>query len=112
MFTLDVKEVRRQYNTLSALITRENCDNTITNLTTKARKISSNEIVQIYSERHGMIIDAISISKNNLVFLMIIDRFQGTLELSPYIHIKEPNGQIVATWNIKDEVVTFHPLLK
>lgn len=108
MFTLDIKKVRRQYNTLSALIKRENCDNTITDLTTKARKISSEEIVQIYSERHGTIIDAISIPKNNLVFIMIIDRFQDTLELSPYIHIKEPNGKIVVTWNIKDEAVTFH----
>lgn len=112
MFTLDVKEVRRQYNMLSALITRENCDDTITDLTTKAKKISSEEIVQIYSERHGMIIDAITIPRNNSVFLMIIDRFHNKLELSPYIHIKEPNGQIVVTWNIKDEVVTFHPLLK
>lgn len=108
MFTLDIKEVRRQYNIISALITRENCNNTI-NLETKVRKISSEEIVQIYSERYGILIDAVSIHQKNLVFLMIIDRLQGTLELSPYIHIKDQNGKVVLTWNIKDEIVTFLP---
>ena len=108
MFTLDIKTLHNEYNTLSALVTKVN-RNPLTDVIARARKISEEDIVQLFSERHGGVINATTKSVANLLFTIILDETNGVLELSPYIHIKQ-NGIIVLTWNIKDDIVTYLPI--
>lgn len=108
MFTIDIKKIRNEYNTLSNLVIKVN-RNPLTDIITRARKISEEDIVQVFSEQHGGVINAITKVVGNLTFVITLDETNGVLELSPYIHIKEPNGKIVLTWNIKDDIVTFLP---
>lgn len=108
MFTLDIKALHNEYNTLSALVTKVN-RNPLTDVIARARKISEEDIVQVFSERHGGVINATTKVVGNLLFVIILDETNGVLELSPYIHIKQ-NGIIVMSWNIKDDIVTYLPI--
>lgn len=109
MFTIDTKAIRYEYNTLLALVEKLNNNTFEKDLTTRAKQISGEDIVQVFSERHGGVINATTKVIGNLSFIIILDKTNDVLELSPYIHIKEPNGKIVLTWNIKDEIVIFLP---
>lgn len=109
MFTIDTKKIRYDYNTLSALVTKVN-RNPLTDVITRARQISGENIEQVFSERHGGMTNAVRKRVGNALFVIFLDDTNGVLELSPYIHIKEPNGKIVLTWNIKDEIITYLPI--
>lgn len=109
MFTIDTRKIRNEYNNLAIQVNNHNCNPLDLDLTTRAKQISGEDIVQVFSERHGGVINAMTKVIGNLTFIIILDETNGVLELSPYIHIKEPNGKIVLTWNIKDEIVTFLP---
>ena len=109
MFTFDTKEIRNEYNNLATQVDNLNFNPLGLDLITRAKTISGEDIVQVFSERHGGVISAITKVVGNLTFIIILDETNDVMELSPYIHIKEPNGRIVLTWNIKDEIVTFLP---
>ena len=109
MFTIDTKKIRYDYNTLSALVNEESNEPMWVNIYQRVSKITQDKIMQVYSERHGRVINAVTKTIGNATYLIIVDEEVEKLELSPYIHIKEPNGKIVLTWNIKDEIVIFLP---
>ena len=112
MFTFDIKAIRNEYENLSLLVEKANNTKTKKCLNTKARAISNEDIQQIFSEQHGGVVDAMTKSTDNAVFTIILDSIKDELVLSPYINIKDPNGVVVITWNIKDETMTLLPLLK
>ena len=112
MFTFDIKAIRNEYGNLSLLVEKANNTKTKKCLTAKARAISNEDIQQIFSEQHGGVVDAMTKSTDNAVFTILLDNTKGELSLSPYINIKDPNGIVVMTWNIKNETMTFLPLLK
>lgn len=110
MFTIDIKALRNEYNTLSALVEKLNNNTFEKDLTTRAKQINGENFVQVFSERYGSVINVMTKVIGNLTFIIILDETNDVLELSPYIHIKDPNGKIVLTWNIKDEIVTYLPI--
>ena len=112
MFTFDIKAIRNEYENLSLLVEKANNTKTKKCLNTKVRAISNEDIQQIFSEQHGGIVDAMTKSTDNAIFTILLDNTKGELSLSPYINIKDPNGIVVMTWNIKNETMTFLPLLK
>lgn len=105
MFTFDIKAIRNEYKNLSLLVEKENNTASEKDLTAMARVISNEDIQQIFSEQHGGIVDAISKTTDNAVFVII-------LELSQFVGIKDTNGVIVIIWNIEDETMALLPLLK
>lgn len=109
MFAIDIKTIRNHYNTLLEDIAKVNSDKTIKDLTTKAKTISEEGMTQVYNSKHGMVMDVVTKTINNTIFTIILNNLQDKLELSQYIHIKDHNGQIILTWNIKDEVVIYMP---
>lgn len=109
MFTIDTKAIRYEYYNLAKQVNNLNCNPLDLDLITRAKQISGNDIVQVFSERHGRVINTMTKVVGNVTFIIILVETNDTLELSPYIHIKEPNGKIVLTWNIKDETITFIP---
>ena len=74
--------------------------------------LSSSFIQQIFSEQDGGVVDAMTNNTDNAIFTILLDNIKGELSLSPYINIKDPNGIVGITWNIKDETMTLLPLLK
>lgn len=112
MFTFDIKAIRNEYENLSFLVEKANNTASEKDLTAKAKSISNEDFQQIFSEQHGGVVDTITKSTDNAVFTILLDNTKGELSLSPYINIKDPNGIVVMTWNIKDETMTFLPLLK
>ena len=112
MFTFDIKAIRNEYENLSLLVEKANNTASEKDLNTKARAISNEDIQQIFSEQDGGVVDAMTKSTDNAVFTILLDSIKGELSLSPYINIKDPNGVVVITWNIKDETMTLLPLLK
>lgn len=112
MFTFDIKAIRNEYEKLSTLVEKVNNTASEKDLVTKAKSISNEDIRQIYSEQHGGVIDAIIKNTDNAIFTILLDNTKGELSISPYIGIKDPNGIVVMTWNIKNETMTFLPLLK
>ena len=112
MFTFDIKAIRNEYENLSLLVEKANNTASEKDLTAKARAISNEDNQQIFSEQHGGVVDAMTKSTDNAVFTILLDSIKGELSLSPYINIKDPNGVVVITWNIKDETMTLLPLLK
>lgn len=112
MFTFDIKAIRNEYEKLSTLVEKVNNTASEKDLTTRARTISNEDFQQIFSERHGGVVDTITKSTDNAVFAIILNSIKGELVLSPYIGIKDTNGTIVITWNIEDETMTLLPLLK
>lgn len=105
MFTFDIKAIRNEYKNLSLLVKKENNTASEKDLTAMARVISNEDIQQIFSEQHGGIVDAISKTTDNAVFVIILDNIKGKLELSPFVAIKDTNGVIVIIWNIKDGIM-------
>lgn len=112
MFTFDIKAIRNEYEKLSTLVEKVNNTASEKDLVTKAKSISDEDIQQIFSEQHGGIVDAISKTTDNAVFVIILDNIKGKLELSQFVGIKDTNGVIVIIWNIEDETMTLLPLLK
>lgn len=110
MFTIDTKAIRYEYNNLAIQVNNLNCNPLDLDLITRVRQISGEDIEQVFSERHGGMTNAVRKRIGNALFVIFLDDTNGVLELSPYIHIKEPNGIIVLTWNIKDEIVTYLPI--
>lgn len=112
MCKLDIKAIRNEYENLSLLVEKENNTASEKDLTAMARTISNEDFQQIFSEQHGGIVDAISKTTDNAVFVIILDNIKGKLELSQFVGIKDTNGVIVIIWNIEDETMTLLPLLK
>ena len=112
MCKIENKAIRNEYKNLALLVEKENKTEREKDLTTKARTISDEDMEQIFSERHGGVVDTITKSTDNAVFAIILDSIKGELVLSPYIGIKDTNGTIVIIWNIEDETMTLLPLLK
>lgn len=105
MFTFDIKAIRDEYKNLSLLVEKENNTASEKDLTAMARVISNEDIQQIFSEQHGGIVDAISKTTDNAVFVIILDNIKGKLELSPFVAIKDPNRIVAIIWNIKDGIM-------
>lgn len=112
MCKLDIKAIRNEYKNLSILVEKENNTASEKDITAMAKSISNEDILQIFSEQHGGIVDAISKTTDNAVFAIILDSIKGKLVMSPIIGIKDTNGVIVIIWNIEDETMTLVPLLK
>ena len=112
MCKFNIKAIRNEYENLSLLVEKANNTASEKDLTAKARAISNEDIQQIFSEQHGGVVDAMTKNTDNAVFTILLDNIKGELVLSPYINIKDPNGVVVITWNIKDETMTLLPLLK
>lgn len=86
--------------------------NPLTDVITRSKTISGEDVAQVFCERYGNTLNAVTKNIGNLTFVIFLNDTNNELELSPYINIKEPNGKVVLTGNIKDEIVTFLPLLK
>lgn len=112
MFTFDIKAIRNEYEKLLTLVEKVNNTASEKDLTTRAKSISNEDILQIFSERHGGVVDIITKNTDNAVFAIILNSIKGKLAMSPIIGIKDTNGVIVITWNIEDETMTLLPLLK
>lgn len=112
MFTFDIKAIRNEYKNLSLLVEKENNTASEKDLTAMAKAISNEDILQIFSEQHGGVVDTITKNTDNAVFAIILDSIKGKLVMSPIIGIKDTNGVIVIIWNIEDETMTLVPLLK
>lgn len=112
MFTFDIKAIRNEYENLSLLVEKANNTTSGKDLTTRAKSISNEDIIQIFSEQHGGVVDTITKSTDNAVFVILLDNTKGKLAVSPIIGIKDTNGVIVIIWNIEDEIMTLIPLLK
>ena len=112
MFTFDIKAIRNEYKNLSLLVEKENNTASEKDLTAMAKAISNEDILQIFSEQHGGVVDTITKNTDNAVFAIILDSIKGKLVMSPIIGIKDTNGVIVIIWNIEDETMTLLPLLK
>ena len=112
MFTFDIKAIRNEYKNLSLLVEKENNTASEKDLTAMAKSISNEDILQIFSEQHGGVVDTITKNTDNAVFAIILDNIKGKLVMSPIIGIKDTNGVIVIIWNIEDETMTLVPLLK
>ena len=105
MCKIDIKAIRNEYKNLSLLVEKENNTASEKDLTAKAKSISNEDILQIFSEQHGGVIDAIMKNTNNAAFIVLLDNITGKLELSQFVGIKDTNGVIVIMWNIKDEIM-------
>lgn len=112
MCKIDIKAIRNEYENLSLLVEKENNTTNEKDLTAKAKAISNEDILQIFSEQHGGVVDTITKTTDNAVFAIILDNTKGKLVMSPIIGIKDTNGVIVIIWNIEDETMTLVPLLK
>lgn len=112
MCKIDIKAIRNEYENLSLLVEKENNTTNEKDLTAKAKAISNENILQIFSEQHGGVVDTITKTTDNAVFAIILDNTKGKLVMSPIIGIKDTNGVIVIIWNIEDETMTLVPLLK
>ena len=112
MCKIDIKAIRNEYKNLSLLVEKENNTASEKDLTAMARVISNEDILQIFSEQHGGVVDTITKTTDNAVFAIILDNTKGKLVMSPIIGIKDTNGVIVIIWNIEDDIMTFLPLLK
>ena len=112
MCKFNIKTIRNEYENLSLLVEKENNTASEKDLTAKAKSISDEDMEQIFSERHGGVVDTITKSTDNAVFAIILDSIKGELALSPCVGIKDTNGVIVIIWNIEDETMTLLPLLK
>lgn len=112
MCKFNIKTIRNEYENLSLLVEKENNTASEKDLTAMARAISDEDMEQIFSERHGGVVDTITKSTDNAVFAIILDSIKGELALSPCVGIKDTNGAIVIIWNIEDETMTLLPLLK
>lgn len=106
MFTLDIKAIRNEYENLSALVDKANNTTSERDLTAMARTITDEDMQQIFSTRYGGKIDATTKTTDNAIFAIILDVTKGELALSPHIGIKDPNGIVVMTWDIKNEIMT------
>lgn len=109
MFTINIKDIRKEYSKLLALAVIAN-DNILTDVTTKAKSITDENIFQTFSDLHGRMINVTTKNIGNLIFVIILDDIKNKLEISPTIAIKDPNGKVILTWNIKDEFVTFNTI--
>lgn len=112
MCKIDIKAIRNEYENLSLLVEKENNTASEKDLTAKAKSISNEDILQIFSEQHGGVVNTITKNTDNAVFAIILDSIKGKLAMSPIIGIKDTNGVIVIIWNIEDETMTLLPLLK
>ena len=112
MCKIDIKAIRNEYKNLSLLVEKENNTAIEKDITAKAKSISNEDILQIFSEQHGGVVDTITKTTDNAVFAIILDNTKGKLVMSPIIGIKDTNGVIVIIWNIEDETMTLVPLLK
>ena len=112
MCKINIKTIRNEYKNLSLLVEKENNTASEKDLTAKAKSISNEDILQIFSEQHGGIVNTITKSTDNAVFAIILDSIKGKLAMSPIIGIKDTNGVIIIIWNIEDETMTLIPLLK
>lgn len=106
MFTFDIKAIRNEYENLSLLVEKENNTASEKDLTAMARIISDENILQIFSEQNGGVVDVMTKNTDNAVFAIILNSIKGELAMSPIIGIKDTNGAIVITWNIEDETMT------
>ena len=105
MCKIDIKAIRNEYENLSLLVEKENNTASEKDLTAKAKSISNEDILQIFSEQHGGIVDAISKTTDNAIFTIILDNTKGKLVLSPFVAITDPNGIVAIIWNIEDEMM-------
>ena len=112
MCKIDIKAIRNEYKNLSLLVEKENNTASEKDITAMAKAISNEDILQIFSEQHGGVIDAIMKNTDNAAFIVLLDSIKGKLELSQFVGIKDTNGVIVIMWNIEDETMTLLPLLK
>lgn len=112
MCKIDIKAIRNEYKNLSFLVEKENNTASEKDLTARAKSISNEDILQIFSEQHGGVVDTITKSTDNAVFAILLDNTKGKLAMSPIIGIKDTNGVIRIIWNIEDETMTLIPLLK
>ena len=106
MFTFDIKAIRNEYENLSALVDKENNTTSEKDLTAMARTITDEDMQQIFSTRYGGRINATTKTTDNAIFAIILDVTNGELVLSPFIGIKDHNGVVVMTWDIKNEIMT------
>lgn len=112
MCKIDIKAIRNEYENLSLLVEKENNTASEKDLTAKAKSISNEDILQIFSEQHEGVVDVVTKNTDNAVFAIILNSIKGKLAMSPIIGIKDTNGVIVIMWNIEDETMTLLPLLK
>ena len=106
MYTFDIKEIRNEYENLSALVDKANNTTSEKDLTAMARTITDENMQQIFSTQYGGRVDATTKNTDNAIFAIILDSTRGELVLSPHIGIKDHNGIVVMEWNIKDEIMT------
>ena len=106
MCKFNIKTIRNEYENLSLLVEKENNTTSEKDLTAKAKSISDEDILQIFSKQHGGIVDTITKSTDNAVFAILLDNTKGKLVMSPIIGIKDTNGIIVIIWNIEDDTMT------
>ena len=106
MCKIDIKAIRNEYEILSLFVEKENNTTNEKDLTAKAKAISDEDILQIFSEQHEGVVDVITKNTDNAVFAIILDNTKDKLAMSSIIGIKDPNGVIVITWNIEDDTMT------
>lgn len=106
MCKFNIKTIRNEYENLSLLVEKENNTASGKDLTAMARAISNEDILQIFSEQHGGVVDIMTKNTDNAVFAIILNSIKGKLAMSPIIGIKDTNEAIVITWNIEDETMT------
>ena len=106
MCKINIKTIRNESENLSLLVEKENNTASEKDLVTRAKSISNEDILQIFSEQHGGVVDIMTKNTDNAVFAIILDSIKGKLAMSPIIGIKDTNGAIVITWNIEDETMT------
>ena len=78
MCKINIKTIRNEYENLSLLVEKENYTASEKDLVTRAKSISNEDILQIFSEQHGGVVDTITKNTDNAVFFKrILNFFPG-----------------------------------